>query len=361
LDKIQMPNASFYAIVNSAVKSAPWPYSAKHNQNPGSGQWPAGSFFEGGIDLAGIAGENTCFTSFLVETRQSQAVDAALGDFILGNVQSKPIISVAGASVVCSGQSITLTATVSGGVGPFSCVWSTGDTTPSIVVTEPGAYTVDVSGANGCVGSSSATVESSVQCVTRDAAYWFSHIVPPPRINLGPGVSPATLQTVFQLLPNGLVNMGFIQATLDQALGLFYGNPVATGEGGISEICADRKRLSVELIAAIANTKLLNVDSSRCGVQDPNTGDFIVIDTLIQEAQAATQVEPNVFDCTTSTAWSNQMAYLTSLLNIYNAGGVALPVSANLADTGIGTVNVNYILSNQVDPTTAANCGCPNN
>jgi hypothetical protein len=196
--------------------------------------------------------------------------------------------------------------------------------------------------------------------VTRDAAFWFSHVVPPPRINLGPGVSPATLQNVFQALPGGAMNLGFLQVSLNQALGLFYGNPVATGEGGLSDICAARKQLSNELIASIANTKLLNTDSSHCGVQDPNSGQFIFMDTLIAEAQAATQAQPNVFDCTTIIAWANQMQYLASLLHTFNSSGVSLPLPSSLADTGIGPANVNYILGNQTDPTTAANCACPN-
>jgi hypothetical protein len=261
---------------------------------------------------------------------------------------------------VCNGGSVVLTTTHVGGLAPFRYVWSTGESTSSITVTEPGIYTVSVADANGCVSSFSTTVESCDPCVTRDAAFWFSHVVPPPRISLGPGVSPATLQNVFLLEPGGLLNLGFLQVSLNQALGLFYGNPVATGDGVLSDVCAARKQLSIELIAAIANTKLLNADSSRCGVQDPNMGDFILIDTLISEAQAATQAEPNVFDCTMTTAWVNQMAFLTSLLHIFNSSGVTLPLPANEADTGIGPANVNYIHTNQTDSTTAANCACPN-
>jgi gliding motility-associated-like protein len=46
---------------------------------------------------------------------------------------------------ICSGTSVVLTATTSGGTAPFTYVWSTGDVTPSINVNKAGTYTVTVS------------------------------------------------------------------------------------------------------------------------------------------------------------------------------------------------------------------------
>ncbi|WP_428328142.1 PKD-like domain-containing protein [Mucilaginibacter sp.] len=49
------------------------------------------------------------------------------------------------APTICSGNSVTLTATTSGGTAPFTFTWSTGETTPSINVNKAGTYTVTVS------------------------------------------------------------------------------------------------------------------------------------------------------------------------------------------------------------------------
>jgi gliding motility-associated-like protein len=56
------------------------------------------------------------------------------------------------APVICSGTgSVTLTANPIGGSPPYSYLWSTGETTQSIVVTTPGSYTVNVGDqAGGC-------------------------------------------------------------------------------------------------------------------------------------------------------------------------------------------------------------------
>ncbi len=48
-------------------------------------------------------------------------------------------------TAICSGGSITLTASASGGIAPFAYGWSTGETTSSVNVNKPGTYTVSVS------------------------------------------------------------------------------------------------------------------------------------------------------------------------------------------------------------------------
>lgn len=49
------------------------------------------------------------------------------------------------APTICSGNNITLTATATGGTAPYSYIWSTGETTPSINVDKAATYTVSVS------------------------------------------------------------------------------------------------------------------------------------------------------------------------------------------------------------------------
>ncbi len=59
---------------------------------------------------------------------------------------------------ICAGETATLRPGVSGAVEPMRCLWSTGATTESLVVTQSGDYSVTVTDANGCTGRAYATV-----------------------------------------------------------------------------------------------------------------------------------------------------------------------------------------------------------
>ena len=73
---------------------------------------------------------------------------------VTGTVNSLPTatISADGATSFCSNSSVTLTAS-----SGSSYLWSTGATTSTITVNTTGNYSVDVSNANGCTSTSSAT------------------------------------------------------------------------------------------------------------------------------------------------------------------------------------------------------------
>ena len=110
------------AIVNSAAAAAPWPYTPKTGP---AGTFPAGAFFEGGLDLAQVYGaaDVPCFSGFLVETRSSQEPNAQLKDFVGGSFNTcepPTIATVSSASSVDFGGSVTDTATLSGTDGPAS-------------------------------------------------------------------------------------------------------------------------------------------------------------------------------------------------------------------------------------------------
>jgi len=96
LNKLSLTNANSFATVNSSSKPSPWPYQSKGKGT--NNQFPAGAFFEGGIDLACLPGINVCFSSFLLETRTSQSVTASLKDFLIGrfSVGSAQAIAQAG-------------------------------------------------------------------------------------------------------------------------------------------------------------------------------------------------------------------------------------------------------------------------
>lgn len=60
-------------------------------------------------------------------------------------------VTASDGGVICSGNNITLTATATGGTGPYSYVWSTGETTNTATVNRGGTYRVTVSDkTDGC-------------------------------------------------------------------------------------------------------------------------------------------------------------------------------------------------------------------
>lgn len=76
-------------------------------------------------------------------TAQSNTIDVTV------NPLPVPIITANGSTVICQGSSVTLTSSFATGN-----VWSTGETTESIVVNSAQTITVTVTDANGCVGTS---------------------------------------------------------------------------------------------------------------------------------------------------------------------------------------------------------------
>lgn len=274
---------------------------------------------------------------------------------------------------VCNGNTITLNGTYTGGVAPFLFEWqlitSSGPVSygnsQQLVVSKPGVYRLVVNDAS-CQASLDTLVLQCDQCVTRDIDYWKSYVITPPGTSLPPGDRCVTLQEVFKLLNFNLMNIGFLNITMDQAIGMLWNNVNQSGGTGSDQafgdsVCTARKLLSQQLIAAIANVTLLNPNSANCGVEDPNTGCFYPIAQLIQEAQAATSMEPGVFDCTPAFkgAWLTYMGNLTTWLQMFNASGKTLPFPAHLQPCGLSQVDANYIASHRPDPTTKTNCACP--
>ncbi len=72
-------------------------------------------------------------------------------------------VSVSVSNVItCLNPTATLTASVSGGVPPYSYQWSNGDFGNPIQVSSPGVYAVVVTDANGCTKSAQVTVSANV-------------------------------------------------------------------------------------------------------------------------------------------------------------------------------------------------------
>jgi hypothetical protein len=78
-----VPNQDFCAITNPGEIIAPWTYTPKSGT---AGMFPSESFYEGGINLA-ILGGNNCFSSFMAESRSSKEYNATLKDFVLSSFE----------------------------------------------------------------------------------------------------------------------------------------------------------------------------------------------------------------------------------------------------------------------------------
>lgn len=67
-------------------------------------------------------------------------------------------VSINSSNLTCNHLTDTATLNLSGGTPPYTFNWNTGSTSDSIVIQNPGIYTVWVSDSNGCVKSASDTV-----------------------------------------------------------------------------------------------------------------------------------------------------------------------------------------------------------
>ncbi|MBA2717642.1 MAG: hypothetical protein H0U52_00170 [Chloroflexi bacterium] len=109
------------AAVNAATATAPWAFLDKS----GSTNFAAGEFYEGGVNLDLIFGEDPpCFSTFIAETRSSASTSAQLKDFALGSLSTcvPPTLTTDASTTTWhfGDAGVTDTATLSGNDGPAS-------------------------------------------------------------------------------------------------------------------------------------------------------------------------------------------------------------------------------------------------
>jgi uncharacterized repeat protein (TIGR01451 family) len=80
------------AAVNAEPIQVPWAYQGKTGK-PDPGTIQPGGFFEGGVDLSALSGDENaadapCVSSFLAESRSSQELNAVLKDFAFGTAST---------------------------------------------------------------------------------------------------------------------------------------------------------------------------------------------------------------------------------------------------------------------------------
>jgi hypothetical protein len=94
-----------------AACTADWSYTPKSG-SPGT--IPVNGFFEAGINFSALGLGNTCFATFLLETRSSQEVDAQLKDFVIHQFAPCGVVcdKTVAPETVCEGTSVTYTNSV---------------------------------------------------------------------------------------------------------------------------------------------------------------------------------------------------------------------------------------------------------
>lgn len=125
---------------------------------------------------------NTTYVTTVTDSRGCTATASRLV-----TVGDNPIVSISSnpsTAIICNGSSILLNASSSAGVSPFTYVWSTGHTTPSVTVspTSNTTYRVTMTDASGC----SATSANFVVTVTPSPGII---ITPPSPLSLCTGAS----------------------------------------------------------------------------------------------------------------------------------------------------------------------------
>ena len=194
-------------------------------------------------------------------------------------------------------------------------------------------------------------------CITRDARFWFTHaetnvdncVTLKRAIELNGG----QLCIGFQTLPVEYENNDNVKDAEDaliEALGFYWRSQKRTGEDNGTQnlklrgsaLCRERKRLAVELIAAIANNVLLGTSPTNCLFANGNIVTNFPAD-LIEQAGAAAMGED-----------INQVRVFTALLRSFNNDGRRNDFLGGLVECDAQTRGALRKLSR--DPMTKSTC-----
>jgi hypothetical protein len=111
----------------------------------------------GGVPAYVLVSTPGTYVFQLLVTDGLGCVDSATVSLILYPTPPAPVITASGSTILCKGDSVTLTSS-----SPTGNLWNTGAMTQSITVTMGGTYTVTVTDPNGCNSSASISVTTSI-------------------------------------------------------------------------------------------------------------------------------------------------------------------------------------------------------
>lgn len=114
------------------------------------GIWTIGNNFIATIDGAGnVTGLNAGSTTATYTVTNNGCSSSAIAQINVLNNPVTPVITASGATSVCPGSTVVLFAS-----NAANYQWSTGATTPFVVASQSGSYTVTATGLNGCSATS---------------------------------------------------------------------------------------------------------------------------------------------------------------------------------------------------------------
>ncbi len=137
------------------------------------GIWSGGN----GTYTPGITALNTTYTPTIAEltsgtvvltlTSTGNGVCSSASDQVVLHVSTPIIVTINSPPVICYGQTATITANVSGGIGPYTYLWNTGQSTQTISNVVAGIHSVTVTGGSPgfCTGTASVTISPNPQII----------------------------------------------------------------------------------------------------------------------------------------------------------------------------------------------------
>ena len=136
--------------------------------SPSSGTF---AWYKDGTVISGATGYQ--YTASAAGEYKATVTDAngcvsALSDGIDLEEFASPSVTIATVpgTTICTGDTATLTANVTGGTGTISYLWSTSAISQAISVTTSGTYTVEVTDGNGCTATASQAIIVSTAATT---------------------------------------------------------------------------------------------------------------------------------------------------------------------------------------------------
>lgn len=257
--------------------------------------WSNGSANE---DISGLVAN-----SYTVTITDPRGCTVSAGPYTVAEPPAITITIDSAVNTACSGATGMLFQTSSGGVGPYSYLWSNGATTEDIAGLSASSYTVTVTDNNGCTASNSGIV-SNVSAGT--ISFSLTH----PSCN---GGSDGCIQALYT---GGTSNVGYMWSNgsmADSLCGLSAGNYTLTVTDTISSGGGSTTSLYTENFDGVHNWTL-NVPSGVNGTEN----NFWVVNS--------NEAGNPVGQCG-NAGGTNQTLHITSFFNpaggaAYDAGGL---------------------------------------
>ncbi len=119
---------------------------------------PAGTYTYAWSNLATTSDISGLSGGTYTVTVSASGSCTATSSYTVTSTTVDPVISSSLTPAICGVSNGGIDLTISGGVSPFTFVWASGPTSEDLTNVPPGAYSVQVEGANGCVSNANFTV-----------------------------------------------------------------------------------------------------------------------------------------------------------------------------------------------------------